>query len=420
MFDSDFWGEIWQTISRCKGRSIMTAFGVFWGIFMLVLLVGAGMGLNNGLIGNIKDLPTNSFLLVPGETSIASHGFSRGRIWQMDNNDTKAIEAKLANKTQSVASVKFASSDKLLVTSNNSEGDFTVAGVTPSYYKAMPHKLIEGRYINDIDITEERKVCVIGIHVAEQLFPSFDSYVNQQIVLDKVPYTVVGVCKNPNRAIDIGVDPGKSVLLPITTVQLAYNAVGKVDISVVILKDQYPASEYCGQVASLVKERHFIAEEDATALNVTDLSQHLNQYYNLFKGIEILIWLVGLGTLLAGLIGISNIMMVTINERTHEIGVRRALGALPEVIIKQIIFESLTLTMSAGFLGLCSGVGLLTFINTMMSKQMEDAAMFQNPYMPFWAAIAAFSVLVLGGLFAGWVPAKRALKIKAIEALREE
>lgn len=420
MFDSDFWGEIWQTISRCKGRSIMTAFGVFWGIFMLVLLVGAGMGLNNGLVGNVRNLPTNSFLIIPGETSIASHGFPRGRTWQMDNNDTKAIEAKLANKYQTIASVKFASTDQILVTTNMSENYFTVAGVTPSYYNAMPHKMVAGRYINEIDLAEERKVCVIGIHVAEQLFPNSTDVINEHVYINKIPYTVVGVCKNPNRSINIGIDPGMSVLMPINTVQMAYNAAGKIDLSVVILKDQYPASEYCDEIACIIKKRHFIDKDDVTALNISNWSQVLNQYSNLFTGIDILIWLVGIGTLLAGLIGISNIMMVTINERTHEIGVRRALGALPEVIIKQIIFESLTLTISAGFLGLCSGVWILTFIRKMMVKHIEEGAMFQNPYMPFWAAIIALTVLILGGVFAGWVPAKRALKIKAIEALREE
>jgi len=418
MFDSDFWSEILVSIRRQKMRSFLTAFGVFWGIFMLVVLIGAGMGMNEGVVGSIKSIPTNSILLVPGETSVAWHGFPRGRKWTMNNEDTKAVMKVLAGKTTSVASVKFAPDNPRNVTSGSQQDQYMVAGVTPSYYSAMPHRLVQGRYVNNIDMTEERKVCVIGQVVADRLFPESDDVINRTVVIDNVPYSVVGVCKNPNRTISIGLDPENSILLPLTTMQFSYNLSNRVDISVIILKNQFHARDYTAQISEVVKERNYISPDDQTALEVVDLSEILKQYDNLFKGLDALIWLVGLGTLLAGLIGISNIMMVTIKERTQEIGVRRALGAMPEDIIKQIMCESLMLTLVSGFIGLFCGTWLLSALKSLLGNQ--EGSMFQNPYMPFVPAIACLFILVLGGLFAGWMPARRAMKIKAIEALREE
>lgn len=407
-----------MSVRRQKMRSLLTAFGVFWGIFMLVVLIGAGMGLNEGIVGSIKSIPTNSILLITGETSVAWHGFARGRKWTMDNQDNVAVRKVLAGKYSSVASVKFAPDLMRTASAPEHQSQFMVAGVTPSYYSAMPHKLVQGRYVNYIDIMEERKVCVIGQVVADQLFPEEKEVVDRTIVIDNVPYTIVGVCKNPNRSISIGLDPENSILLPLVTMQLSYNVPDRIDITVIILKDQFPAQDYTAAIAEVVKERHNISPDDQTALDVVDLSAILKQYDNLFKGLDILIWLVGLGTLLAGLIGISNIMMVTIKERTQEIGVRRALGALPETIIKQIMCESLTLTLGSGFVGLFCGTWALSALRSLIGSQ--EGSMFQNPYMPFAPAIACLFILVLGGLFAGWMPARRAMKIKAIEALREE
>jgi len=339
------------------------------------------------------------------------------RKWNLNNGDIEAVKEVLSGKFSSIAGVKFAPDNPRTAFYGDRQVRFQVAGVTSSYYTAMPHKIVQGRYVNDIDIKEERKVCVIGQMVADQLFPDND-IINKTILVDNVPYIVIGVCRNPNRQVSIGLDPEKSILLPMTTMQLSYNVPDKVDRCVIILKDRYQAENHTALISDVIRKRNHISPDDPTALQVVALSTKLKQFYNLFKALDGLIWIIGVGTLLAGLIGISNIMMVTINERTQEIGVRRALGAMPEDIIKQIMCESLVLTFASGILGQICGVW---FLNALQSVLLNgEGAMFRNPHMPFVPALVCFLILIAGGLVAGWIPAGRALKIKAVEALREE
>lgn len=421
MFDKDFLQEVWQTVISQKWRSLMTAFGVFWGIFMLVILIGTGMGLNNGLLGGLKILPTNSIIIAANETEVPYGGFPRGRRWQMKNVDFDVLTSKMGEAVENVACLNYAGRGlPQKVNTGSQVGEYMVAGVTPSYYYAMPHKLVAGRYVNDIDITEKRKVCVIGLTAAKQLFPEDSTYIGKNVVISDVPWEIVGVCVNPNKTISIGIDPGESFLLPISTQQLAYNTTGNVDIGVILLKDEYPVSEYKSRIISMMKQRHTIAPEDDDALVVLDLSEQIVQFDNLFKGIDMLIWIIGIGTLIAGLVGISNIMLITVKERTKEFGIRRALGASPNKILMQILSESLFLTATAGVAGMCVGVWLLSLLNIALEQQASPDTMFRNPCMPFGAAIGALIVIILGGVLAGAIPARRALKIKAIEALAEE
>ena len=415
-FDSDLWSEIWQSIQRQRWRSIMTAFGVFWGILMLTLLIGSGMGLNNGIAGRVKSLPSNCLFLRPQETSMAYHGLGRDRTWSMDNRDVEELTNKLGQRLSYITSVNFA--DYQNVTRGRQTFQYQVAGVTTQFYGSLPQKLLAGRFINDIDVEEHRKVCVIGKHIAEALFGD-EQPVGQDIDVNGTSLTVIGIIKNTNRQIDIGLDVTESVLMPLTTEQVTYGQGDRIDICMVILKDDSPVKNFEAQITGLVKSNHQIHPDDPTALMTVNLGEQIGMFINLFTGLNILIWIVGLGTLLAGLIGISNIMIVTVKERTQEIGVRRALGAMPEVIIRQIMLESLTLTAMAGFAGLCLGIWLLDLLRDMLAEGGDNLT-FTNPYVPFWTAIASLTILVIGGLFAGWMPARRALKIKAIDALREE
>lgn len=416
MFDSDLWSEIWQSIMRQRWRSLMTAFGVFWGILMLTLLIGSGMGLNNGIAGRVKSLPSNCLFLIPQETSMAYHGLGRDRKWSMDNRDIDELTSKLGQRLSYITSVNFA--DYQNVTHGRQTFQYQVAGVTPQFYGSLPQKLLAGRFINDIDITEHRKVCVIGKHVAEELFAD-ENPLGQHIDVNGTNLSIIGVIKNTNRQIDIGLDVTESVLMPLTTEQVNYGQGNRIDICMVILEDNSPVDKFEAEITALVKNNHHIHPDDPTALMTVNLGEQIGMFINLFTGMNILIWIVGLGTLLAGLIGISNIMIVTVKERTQEIGVRRALGAMPEVIIRQIMLESLTLTAIAGFGGLCLGIWLLSILRNMLAEGGDNMT-FTNPYVPFWTAIASLVILVLGGLFAGWMPARRAMRIKAIDALREE
>ena len=387
MFDSDLWNEILQSIMRQRWRSLMTAFGVFWGILMLTVLIGTGMGLNNGIAGRVKSLPSNCLFLIPQETSMAYAGLGRDRTWYMDNRDVDELTSALAQRLEYITSVNFA--DYQNVTRGRQTFQYQVAGVTP-----------------------------LGKHVAEELFGD-DDPIGATIDVNGAILTVVGTIKNTNRQIDIGLDVTESILLPLTTEQVTYGQDNRIDICMVILKDSSPVNEFESEITGLVKKNHQIHPDDPTALMTVNLGEQIAMFVNLFTGLNILIWIVGLGTLLAGLIGISNIMLVTVKERTQEIGVRRALGALPGVIIRQIMMESLVLTAAAGFAGLCLGIWLLDMLRGMMAEGGDNMT-FTNPYVPFWTAIASLTILVLGGLLAGWMPARRALQIKAIDALREE
>lgn len=416
VFDTDLWSEIWQSIMRQRWRSLMTAFGVFWGILMLTLLIGSGMGLNNGIAGRVKSLPSNCLFLIPQETSMAYQGLGRDRKWSMDNRDIDDLTTKLGQRLSYITSVNFA--DYQNVTRGRQTFQYQVAGVTSQFYGSLPQKLLEGRFINDIDVNEHRKVCVIGKHIADELYGE-ESPIGQNIDVNGTSLTVIGVIKNTNRQIDIGLDVTESVLMPLTTEQVTYGQGNRIDICMVILHDDSPVKNFEEQITGVIKRNHQIHPNDPTALMTVNLGEQIGMFINLFTGLNILIWIVGLGTLLAGLIGISNIMIVTVKERTQEIGVRRALGALPEVIIRQIMLESLTLTAIAGFAGLCLGIWLLSLLRDFMAEGGDNMT-FTNPYVPFWTAIASLTILVIGGLFAGWMPARRALKIKAIDALREE
>ena len=283
-----------------------------------------------------------------------------------------------------------------------------------------PQRIVAGRYINGFDCDERRKVCVIGNQVAKTLFPDDESPVGQSINIAGTSYDIVGVTKKTNDMVNLGPHESKSVFLPITTAQYVFNAVGQADRMFLVLDDKYPSGEYYKPIDAIIRQRHQIHPDDDVALMSSDLKSQLNQFDIMIGGVNALVWLVGLGTLLAGLIGISNIMMITVKERTQEIGVRRALGAEPWTIIKQIMCESLMLTLAAGIVGIIAGVWGLYAVNRMTAASMGDGGFFTNPHVPFIPAIAALIILIIGGLFAGFVPAKRAMAIKAIEALREE
>ena len=422
MIDKDFWQEVLQTIRQQKWRSLMTAFGIFWGLLMLMFLIGAGVGFQEGIAGQLKQMPANSIFYASNPTSMAYQGMERSRSWNIEFADVDAIQAKFPGSVRQAIYIKYLpSADSTLnVSSVNATDELTVAGVSPFLAMMSPQRIVAGRYINEFDCDERRKVCVIGNQVAKTLFPNDLSPVGQSINIAGTSYDVVGVTMKTNDMVNLGPHESKSVFLPITTAQYVFNAVGKTDRLMLVLDDKFDSGEYYKLIDAVIRQRHQIHPDDDVALASSDLKSQLNQYDIMIGGVNALVWLVGLGTLLAGLIGISNIMMITVKERTQEIGVRRALGAEPWTIIKQIMCESLMLTLSAGIVGLIAGVWGLYAVNRMTAASMGGGGFFSNPHVPFIPAIAALVILVIGGLFAGFLPAKRAMAIKAIEALREE
>lgn len=422
IFDKDFWQEVLQTIRCQKWRSLMTAFGVFWGLLMLMFLIGAGIGFREGAVGQLDKMPSNSVAYFSKLTTMPYQGFDRGRAWQIDENDLTAIGNAFPNAVKTSVFVKYLpqSGSQVSVSVEDMQDEVPLIGVTPGYYEISPQRMVAGRYVNAFDCMERRKVCVIGDQVAKVLFDNEASAVGRNLKIDNTNYEVIGVVRKKIAMVNFLVAESQSVFVPITTGQQMYNCFGKADNMFLVLNDKWPSGDYCKNIEAIIRHRHNLNPDDELALESLDLKNQLNQFDLMIGGLNALVWLVGLGTLLAGLIGISNIMMVTVKERTHEIGVRRALGAQPRTIIRQIMCESLVLTLAAGVGGIVVGVWGMYSVNRLTAGSMASGGFFANPHVPFLPAVAALIILVIGGLFAGYVPAKRAMKIKAIEALREE
>ena len=398
------------------GRRLMTAFGVFWGILLLTLLLGISTGLGNGVVDKMKSLPPNEMFVHEHETSMPYQGFGRGRRWKLNSSDEKLIRQRFGRMVKSVSPINFAGYQNVIW--GDQSYQYMVSGVDPQFVNLIPQRVTTGRFINDIDMHEHRKVCVIGEHVADVLFANNEESLGNTISVNGMALTVVGVTHCTNRHINIGIDLAESILMPLPTQQAAYGRGDEIDFCSVTMVDDFPMEQQKSEIVAIVKENHSIHPDDELAITAPTVSEEAAMYNNLVTGTDILIWIVGLGTLMAGLIGITNIMLVTVRERTQEIGIRRAIGARPRDIIKDIMLESLMLTLAAGLAGLCVAVWILHAVDSMLPQ--GDDTLFQRLNIPFWTAIASLLILVAGGLQAGWIPTRRALDIKPIDALREE
>lgn len=415
IFDLDRWEEIWITITHNKSRSVLTAFGVFWGMFMLVAMVGAGVALQRGMNSQIEGFATNSCFIWTERTSEPYKGFKKGRSWDMLNEDIPVLLNNVP-EIQYLAPVLFGSGGTNNVTRNDLVGSFNVKGNYPSYNQIDASKMTHGRYINDVDIAEKRKVCVIGERIYEVLFPTKEDPIGKQIKVNGIYFQVVGVARHKTN-INIGGSTEETVILPFSTMQQAFNQGNVVHFMAVTAQPGIKVSVVEEKIRTILKERHNISPEDKSAVGGMNIEDQFTMFLYLGIGIASLIWVVGLGTLFAGGIGISNIMLVTVRERTKEIGIRRALGATPRNIITQILSESIVLTLIAGIAGLVFGVGLLYVVGVALSQGDQ---FFKDPQISFGVAIASLLILLTIGTLAGFLPANRALSIKPIEAIREE
>ncbi len=412
MFDLDRWEEIWQTISRNRKRSIMTAFGVFWGIFMLTIMLGAGLGLKNALFSQLGDMSVNSCFFWGGRTSIPYKGLPSGRYWQFENEDLAAIKKQVPN-VRSVGSVIWGSEYKF--SRNDKKGDYSLVGYNPDFQQISPQPIRFGRFFNEIDMEQQRKVCILTEQVWLDLFPGGEDPVGSTIRMNNMYLTVIGMIKVPDRGFRFHGD--KSVLMPVSTMQQMYNMGHKLHSVAVAANDDADIKEVETNIKQLVFARHTISPDDTKAVYSQNLGEQVNKFNSLFGGIGTLTWIVGIGTLLAGLVGVSNIMLVIVRERTQEIGVRRALGARPRIIISQIMSEGFVLTFVAGIFGLALAVALLSGAESVLTA---SAGRPIRPQISFGTGMLSMTVLILGSLLAGILPASRALRIKPVDAIREE
>ena len=420
MFDFDGIHEIWQTITRNKTRSLLTAFGVFWGIFLLVVLTSTGNGFEKGLMMQVEGVTPNTVFFYTSVTSEPYKGYQKGRSWSMQMADIEAIrEAFPCVKAISPEASVWSNEDKNVIYGSRG-GSFTVKGVMPEYNDIQRSKIMKGRYINPTDIATHRKVCLLGKKVYETMFEKGEDPIGKMMKINGIYFQVVGVVRSFTENVNINGTIDESVILPFTTMQQVFALGDKINFFAFVADDDTHISDIEEDVKQLIKQRHDIAPTDNEAFESFNLSEIFKAFKGLFFGIHILIWIVGLGTLMSGVIGVSNIMLVTVKERTREIGVRRAIGAKPKDIIGQVLSESLLLTTLAGLVGLCIGVGIMAIVGSITANMPSDNMMFQDPNLGFGAAVAATIIVIISGLLAGVLPAWRAIQIKAIDAIREE
>jgi putative ABC transport system permease protein len=418
IFDIDLWYEIWVTITRNKVRSLLTGFGVFWGIFMLVIMLGSGQGLRNGIMREVEGFATTSAFFFTERTSKPYKGFRKNRRWDIHNRDVEAIRQN-SKYAEHISPFLFGGSSEGNVVFGDNAGSYNVRGLYPNFAMVEKQRITAGRFINDVDILHKRKVCVIGTRVSEEMFKKGEDPIGQILRVRGIYFRVVGVGEGV-AGVNIGGRSSEAVSVPFTTFQQAYNFGDRVHWLAITTKKGEKIEDLEAEVGAILRQQNKIDPTDTQAVSNFNIEKQFKMFDMLFLGINMLVWIVGMGTLFAGIVGVSNIMLVTVRERTREIGVRRALGATPVKILGQVLTESVVLTALAGLVGLVCGVALLDAVSSLLGANPSSDTFFQEPSIKFGAAIQATVVLLMCGLLAGVIPAWRALKIKAIDAIREE
>ncbi|MBQ6767617.1 MAG: ABC transporter permease [Prevotella sp.] len=411
--DIDTYREIIDTLTRNKSRSFLTGFGVFWGVFMLIALIGGGQGLKELLNQNFEGFATNSALVWAQPTTKPYKGFRKGRQWTMVYKDVQRMKEQVPELDVVTPMVSRWGNNAVF---GDHKSSCNMSGVSPDYAKVMEPKIYYGRYLNDMDLQQRRKVCVLGKKVYKELFPGGGDPCGKLVRLDSVYYRVVGV-DYKTGGINLNGSSEEAVTIPITLMQQTYNMGDQIHILCVTAKPGVTMSTITDKMRGVIARAHTVDPTDEQGVMVFNTEVLFQLLDSLFRGVNFLIWLVGLGTLLAGAIGVSNIMMVTVRERTTEIGIRRAIGATPRMILSQIISESLVLTLVAGMSGILFAVMILQMLEMANTEDGIVSAHFQ---VQFWTAIFAALAVSLMGVLAGLAPAARAMSIKPVDAMRDE
>jgi len=404
----DTYTEVADSLLRNKSRSILTGFGIFWGLFMLLFLLGGGKGLKNQLMKNFDGFASNAVVLFSDVTSKPYKGFQEQRYWEMTTKDMERLRMMVPELD--IITPTMSAWGQTAVYGTKSVGAI-IKGADQNYSKVESPYLKYGRFINQIDNAQERKVCVIGKEIYETLFPQGGDPCGQFIKAGSVYFQIIGVDVAGGN-IQINGRVSESIIIPFSLAQKLYNKGDNVDLIMLTVKQGYKASEIEPKIRAVMGREHYFDATDKQALHVMNFEEIFAVIDNLFSGLNILFWIIGIGTLLAGLIGVSNIMTVSVKERTVEIGIRRAIGASPSDILGQIIMESISLTLVAGSAGIVFSVWVLSA----MEKGIGDPSFSVS----FTAAVLAASALVFLGVAAGLAPALKAMKVKPVDAMRDE
>ncbi len=411
MFDRDKWEEILHTISKNKLRTFLTGFSVAWGIFMLIILLGSGTGLQNGVEDTFNDDATNSIWVYGGQTQLPYKGMKPGRYIRFDNQTYSQLKADVSELQES--SGRFYIPGDNDVSYKGTSYNLGVRSVHPDHQLIEKSAVIEGRFINEMDLKQKRKVSCIGTLAQKALFKN-KSALGKYIEIQGVPFKVVGIFEDEG-----GENEQEVIYLPITTAQMVYNGQNRINQMMFLVGDagieESRAIE--SDVRAKLAQIHNFSPEDERAVRIRNNVESFMQFQSLFDNIRVFVWLIGIMTIIAGIVGIGNIMLIVVKERTKEIGIRKALGATPWSIISLIIMESILITAISGYIGLVLGVGLIELVSSFMPP---DTPFFKNPEVNFQVAISATVILVVAGTLAGLAPARRAASIKPIVALRDE
>lgn len=412
-FDIDSYREIADSLVRNRSRSLLTGFGVFWGIFMLLFLIGGGQGLKQLVTKNFEGFATNTTIMFSSSTSKPWQGYKQGRYWRLTYTDIERMK-QMVPELETVTPV-ISQWGQTAVNGTNSV-NANVKCVEADYSKIEEPRIRYGRYLNESDIIQERKVCVIGRRVYEGIFPEGGDPCGTFIRVGSVYYQVIGVDYNSGN-ISINGRADEAVSIPLSVGQKLYHRGNNIDLLCVTGRSGVSMTSLENRMRQILARQHSFDPTDKQAVFIINTEQMFSLMDNLFNGLNFLVWLVGLGTILAGIIGVSNIMMVTVRERTTEIGIRRAIGATPRDILSQIILESIALTLVAGSFGIVFAVQVLRLTQAIVNNIPNMSAEFQ---ISFWTAVAAAALLTVLGVVAGLAPASRAMAIKPVDAMRDE
>lgn len=423
MFDIDKWQEIFATIKKNKMRTFLTGFSVAWGIFMLMILLGSGNGLSNGVANNFMNDAVNAMWIWTGKTTMAYEGMKTGRTIQFHNADQDII--KKVPGIGAVSGRYFMGNTRYSY--NKESGEYTTITCQPELIQVENLVIEEGRFINHIDVMQNRKVVVIGADMKTALFKD-STAIGEYVNVNNVPFKVVGVCTEP------GSTRNRNAYMPLSTAQMIFNGSNRLhNLALTINAETLDESQVIeDQVRNVLGRQYKFDPKDEGAIGLYNKLENYIQTMRIFQAIKIFIWIIGIGTLIAGIVGVSNIMLIVVKERTKEIGIRKAIGASPSSVIGLILLEAIMITTVAGYIGLVMGTGLMEMINYFMVQSAEAAnaaaanggrqgeSVFLNPTVDFNIAVSATLLLIVAGAIAGYIPAKRAASIKPIEALRDE
>jgi putative ABC transport system permease protein len=409
MFDLDKWQEIFATIRKNKLRTFLTGFSVAWGIFMLIVLLGSGNGLQNGIEYQFKSDAVNTIWLHPGSTTMAFKGMKPGRQINFTNEDYNFVKENIPGIEE--ISARYYFWENRIISYKKQFGSFDLICVHPDMQVIEKIVVDQGRMLNQIDLLRNRKVVIIGLPVKEALFKNGENPLGEYIKVNGVPFKVVGIFTDRNDR------DQQRIYLPISTAQMIFNGGNKIHNLTLTTNISVKESEVLEQtLRTKLAKLHRFNSEDKSALYIGNTIKEFKQFQNMFMGIKLFVTVIGLFTIIAGVVGVSNIMIIVVNERTKEIGIRKAIGATPWSVIFLIIFESVIITAFAGYIGLVGGIGLLELVN----KLMPASDFFRNPEVDFTIAVSATIVLVLSGMLAGLFPAIKAARIRPVIALRDE